>query len=121
MDNIFVLVLECIVYTHSCSLELQRQRGRKLQQHKYEQCGDDIESCQARADRLKTMFAHSSVDRCHIKKMHGGKRKFFANSSFLIFRTANRNGKALQISKVQLMRHDTGVRETKLTLPIARQ
>jgi hypothetical protein len=48
------------------------------------------------------------------------RKKFFANSSFLIFRTANRNGKALQIPKVQLMRHDTGVREVKGAFPIAR-
>jgi hypothetical protein len=27
--------------------------------------------------------------------LHSGRRSFFANSSFLIFRTANRNGKAL--------------------------
>lgn len=44
--------------------------------------------------------------------------KIFANSSFLIFRTANRNGKALQIPKVQLTRQDTGVREVKVAFQL---
>lgn len=44
--------------------------------------------------RLMARFAHSRVIACHIT-IAQWKKKFFANSSFLIFRTANRNGKAL--------------------------
>jgi hypothetical protein len=38
---------------------------------------------------------------------------FFANSSFLIFRTANRNGKALSDPKGAAYEAYTGVREVK--------
>lgn len=51
-------------------------------------------------------------EQSHHSCMDEKKQDFFANSSFLIFRTANRNGKALSDPKgVQLMRRETPVLE----------